>query len=71
MDMERRDIRSKECMFAVHRGMVDGIHISAPQNSSISLVLMVMNLKELIEERSRENSTSTITLLTPYKYERH
>jgi hypothetical protein len=29
MDMERRDIRSKECMFAVHRGMVDGIHISA------------------------------------------
>ena len=27
--MERRDIRSKECMFAVHRGMVDGIHISA------------------------------------------
>lgn len=27
--MERKDIRSKECMFAVHRGMVDGIHISA------------------------------------------
>ena len=27
--MERRDIRFKECMFAVHRGMVDGIHISA------------------------------------------
>ena len=26
--MERKDIRSKECMFAVHRGMVDGIHIS-------------------------------------------
>ena len=26
--METRDIRSKECMFAVHRGMVDGIHIS-------------------------------------------
>lgn len=24
-----KDIRSKECMFAVHRGMVDGIHISA------------------------------------------
>lgn len=27
--MVRKDIRSKECMFAVHRGMVDGIHISA------------------------------------------
>lgn len=27
--MEMKDIRSKECMFAVHRGMVDGIHISA------------------------------------------
>ena len=37
--------------------------------STISLVLMVMNLKELIAERSRENSTSTITLLTPRKYD--
>ena len=27
--MTRKDIRSKECMFATHRGMVDGIHISA------------------------------------------
>lgn len=27
--MNRKDIRSKECIFAVHRGMVDGIHISA------------------------------------------
>lgn len=29
MDMERRDIRSKECMFAVHRGSINGAHISA------------------------------------------
>ena len=27
--MERRDIRSKECMFAVHRGFIDGEHFTA------------------------------------------